>query len=225
MATKVYAEHEIMLIDGTKITVFPLKIKHLHKLMETFEVIKTTEEDFEAIGILTECVRIAMKQFYPQISESIEDIENSFDLPTIYKILDYVAGIKLGKQDEEPVKDQAKESGSTWSDLDLLKLESEVFLLGMWKNYDDLETSLSMPELLQIISMKRELDHLEKKFLAAMQGVDIDKGVENDKWQEMKQRILYNNKDSKDAASLTGKRAQEVGFGVGMGLDYEVITD
>ena len=193
--------------------------------MDAFDSIHGVDDDFEAIEILIECVRLAMKQFRPELSSSSDSVEDCFDLPTIYKILDYSAGIKIGQQDQEPVKDQAKDSGSTWSELDLLKLESEVFLLGMWKNYEDLETSLSMPELLQIISMKRELDHLEKKFLAAMQGVDIDKGAEDDKWQEMKQRILYNNKDASDAASLTGKRAADAGFGIGMGLDYEVIKD
>lgn len=214
-------------MDGTSITVSPLKIKYLHQVMDAFDSIHGVDDDFEAIEILIECVRLAMKQFRPELSSSPDVVEDSFDLPTIYKILDYSAGIKMGQQEQEqePVKAQAKESGSTWSELDLVKLESEVFLLGMWKNYEDLETSLSMPELLQIISMKRELDHLEKKFLAAMQGVDIDKGAEDDKWQEMKQRILYNNKDSADAASLTGKRAADAGFGIGMGLDYEVIKD
>mgnify|MGYP000905274451 CR=1 FL=1 len=80
-----------------------------------------------------------------------------------------------------------------WENLDLAKLESEIFTLGIWKNYEDLEVSISMPELLQIISMRRELDHMEKKFLAAIQGVDIDKDKGEDKWEEMKKRILFKN--------------------------------
>jgi hypothetical protein len=97
-------------------------------------------------------------------------------------------------------------------------------LLGAWKNYEDLELSISMPELLQIISMRRELDHMEKKFLAAIQGVDIDKDKGDDKWEEMKNRVLYKGKGSNDITNLSGKRAKDAGFGIGNGLDYEEIT-
>lgn len=191
--------------------------------METFNSVKKAKNDLEAIAIMSECTRIAMKQFCPEISNSIEEIEDAFDLPTIYKVLDYAAGIKINENNEEPVKEQATESGDTWDSLDLLKLESEAFLLGAWKNYEDLELSISMPELLQIISMRRELDHMEKKFLAAIQGVDIDKDKGEDKWEEMKNRILYKGKGSNDITNLTGKRAQEAGFGIGNGLAYEEV--
>lgn len=223
MATKVYEEHPITLVDGTILLISPLKIKYLHQVMETFTSVKKAKNDLEAIAIMSECTRIVMKQFCPQLSNSIEELEDAIDLPTIYKVLDYAAGIKINANDEEPVKDQAEESGNTWDSLDLLKLESEVFLLGAWKNYDDLELSISMPELLQIISMRRELDHMEKKFLAAIQGVDIDKDKGEDKWEEMKNRILYKGKGSNDITNLTGKRAQEAGFGIGNGLSYEEV--
>jgi hypothetical protein len=225
MATRVYEENPIYLIDGTKIYISPLKIKYLHELMETFSSVHKAQDDFEAIAIMVECTRIAMKQFYPKISKSIDQVEDNIDLPTIYKVLDCAAGIKINEEKEETVKNQAEESGATWADLDLVKLETEVFLLGAWKNYEHLETSMSMPELLQTISMKRELDHMEKKFLAAMQGVDLDKGKEDDKWEEMKNRILYKGKDRNDITSLTGSRAVNAGFGIGQGLDYEVISD
>jgi hypothetical protein len=225
MATKIYEEYPIILFDGTEIFVSPLKIKYLDQLMETFNAVHKANDDFESIAIMVECTRIAMKQFYPEISHTVEQIEDNFDLPTIYKILDYSAGIKINEAKDEPVKDQAEESGQTWADLDLVKLETEVFLLGAWKNYEELETSMCMPELLQTISMKRELDHIEKKFLAAMQGVDLDKGKEDDKWQEMKNRILYKGKNEDDITTLTGQRANNAGFGIGLGLDYETIND
>jgi hypothetical protein len=225
MATKVYEEYPVTLFDGTEIFVSPLKIKYLDQLMEAFNAVHKADDDFEAIAIMVECTRIAMKQFYPEISQTVEQIEDNFDLPTIYKILDYAAGIKINEANSEPVKDQAEESGQTWADLDLVKLETEVFLLGAWKNYEELETSMCMPELLQTISMKRELDHIEKKFLAAMQGVDLDKGKEDDKWQEMKNRILYKGKSEDDITTLTGQRANNAGFGIGLGLDYETIND
>lgn len=223
MATKVYEEHQVTLVDGTIILVSPLKIKYLHQVMETFNSVKKAKNDLEAIAVMTECTRLSMQQYCPSLSISIDAVEDVVDLPTIYKILDYGAGIKIDDKNEEPVKEQATESGDTWDSLDLLKLESEAFLLGAWKNYDDLEISISMPELLQIISMRRELDHMEKKFLAAIQGVDIDKDKGEDKWEEMKKRILYKGKDSNDITNLTGKRAQEAGFGIGNGLSYEEV--
>lgn len=225
MATKIYEEHPVYLIDGTRLLISPLKIKYLHQVMETFASVHAAEDDYESIAIMTECVRLSMQQFYPQLSESIDLVEDSIDLPTIYKILDYAAGIKIDQAKDDTVKDQATESGSTWADLDLLKLESEVFLIGAWSNFDHLEKSICMPELLQLISMRRELDHMEKKFLAAMQGVDIDQDKQEDKWQEMKNRILYGGKDEKDITSLTGRRAAEAGFGIGMGLEYETVSD
>lgn len=223
MATKIYEEHPIQLIDGTEILISPLKIKYLHQVMDTFASVHAAEDDYESIAIMTECVRIAMQQYYPELAGSIEDVEDSIDLPTIYKVLDYAAGIKIDQQKDDTVKEQATESGSTWADLDLIKLETEVFLIGAWENFDHLERSLCMPELLKIISVRRELDHMEKKFLAAMQGVDIDEDKQEDKWQEMKNRILYGGKDEKDITTLTGARAVDAGFGIGMGLEYEVI--
>jgi hypothetical protein len=225
MATRVYEEYPITLFDGTEICVSPLKIKYLDQLMEAFNAVHKANDDFESIAIMVECTRIAMKQFYPEISKTVEQIEDNFDLPTIYKILDYAAGIKINEAKDEPVKDQAEQSGQTWADLDLVKLETEVFLLGAWKNYEELEISMSMPELLKTISTKRELDHIEKKFLAAMQGVDIDKDKEDDKWQEMKNRILYKGKSEDDITTLTGQRANNAGFGIGVGLDYETVND
>jgi hypothetical protein len=62
----------------------------------------------------------------------------------------------------------------TGQSLDLAKIESEVFLLGIWKDYRELEESLSMPELIATLSSRRDLDYQEKKFLAAIQGVDLD---------------------------------------------------
>jgi len=145
-------------------------------------------------------------------------------MPTIYKLLDYSAGIKINEKSEEPVKEQAKESGSTWDELDLAELEAEVFLLGIWKDYDELESSMSMPEIVATLKVKRDLDYSQKKFLAAMQGVDLDKasGKEN-AWEEMKARVFSKGSatGSNDILALQGANAQKAGFGIGMGIDYE----
>jgi hypothetical protein len=230
MATTIYKSEIIYLFDGTELEIMPLKIKYLREFMQAFENVKLTKNDDEAIAALVECVRVCMKQYYPPISGSVEDIEDSIDMPTVYKVLDISAGIRINKKSEEPVKDQAVESGSTWDDLDLAKLESEVFLLGIWKDYQELELSLSMPELMATLEVSRELDYAEKKFMAAIQGVDLDaesgKGKGQQEWEDMKARVFSKGQtsDSNDILSFQGPKAQKAGFGIGMGLDYENLT-
>jgi hypothetical protein len=222
MATTIYKSEIVYLFDGTELEIMPLKIKYLREFMQAFENVKVTKNDDEAIAALVECVRVCMKQYYPSISGSVEDIEDSIDMPTIYKVLDVSAGIRINKKSEE--------SGSTWDDLDLAKLESEVFLLGIWKDYQELELSLSMPELMATLEVSRELDYAEKKFMAAIQGVDLDaesgKGKGQQEWEDMKARVFSKGQtsDSNDILSFQGPKAQKAGFGIGMGLDYENLT-
>ena len=226
MATRIYKNQIISLFNGKELEIIPLKIRYLREFMEVFENIKEAKSDDESIAVLVECVRICMKQYCPEISSTTKDVEDNFDMPTIYKILDSSAGIKINQKSEEPVKDQAGKSGETWETLDLAKLEAEVFLLGIWKDYQELETSLSMPELMATLEVLRELDYSEKKFLAAIQGVDLDGETSKDKgqkeWEDMKARVFSGGKatDSNDVLALQGVNAQKAGFGIGMGLDY-----
>jgi hypothetical protein len=228
MATTVYDSDKIYLIDGTEINLIPLKIKYLREFMKAFELVKTANNDEEAIIFLSNCAAIAMKQYYPSIA-TISDLEDNINLPAIYKVLEIAAGIKIDGKSEEPVKDQAEESGSPWEKLELAKLEAEVFLLGIWKDYEELELSLSMPELMATLESKRDLDYQEKKFLAAIQGVDLDKNSGNNsgnKWEEMKAKVFSGGKaaNSNDVLALQGVNAQKAGFGIGMGLGYEDLT-
>ncbi len=223
MATKIYESKKISLIDDRLITISPLKIKYLRDFLETFETIKEARTDDESIQVLAQCALVAMQQYCPSI-KTIEDLEDSIDLPTIYEIIDIAAGIKVNEKSENTVKSQAVESGSTWDTLDLAKLESEVFLLGIWKDYDELESSLSMQELTATLTIKRELDYSDKKFSAAMQGVDLDKNSgSGNEWEDMKARVFSKGKavDGKDILALQGTNAEKAGFGIGMGLDYE----
>jgi len=226
MATKIYETAYVHLIDETELYLTPLKIKYLREFMEAFENIKSANNDEDAIIALVECARVAMKQYYPQI-RTIEDVEDNFDLQSIYTILDIAGGIKIKDSSEEPVKEQAVESGASWETFDLVSLESEVFLLGIWKDYEELESCLSLPELTEILNTKRDIDYNEKKFLAAMQGVDLDKQTgkedEIDPWEAMKARVFSggNATDPNDIVSLQGVNAARAGFGIGNGLTYE----
>lgn len=96
MATTVYEGEEITLIDGTKISVRPLKISLLRPFMKKFEGIAEVSEDNEkSMDLLIECVQIAMKQFAPSLAEDKEKLEEVLDLPTVYKIVEAASGSDL----------------------------------------------------------------------------------------------------------------------------------
>jgi len=226
MATKIYDVSFANLVDGTEIRLTPLKLIYLRDFMEAFELVKEAGDDTEAVDRLAECARIAMQQYYPDI-KTIEDLEDNVDMPTVYKIIDAAAGIKV-KDQENDIKEQATESGSSWDDLDLAEIEAEIFLLGIWKDYEELERSMSMPEIIVTLGSKRDLDYQEKKFLAAIQGVDLDKnggGGSQNKWEEMKARVFSGGQtgDPNDILSFQGTKAEQNGFGIGVGMSYEKI--
>jgi len=223
MATSIYDKKQFSLVDGTVISAAPLKIKYLREFLDEFDKIKNAKTDDESISVLVNCALVSMQQYAPHI-KTVDDLEDKLDLPTIYEVIDIAAGIKINEKSEDTVKSQAVDSGSSWENLDLAKLEAEAFLIGIWKDYEDLEQSLSMAELTATIKIKRELDYTDKKFAAAMQGVDLDKNSGNQNaWEDMKARVFSKGKatDGNDILALQGKNAEKAGFGIGMGLDYE----
>lgn len=66
-----------------------------------------------------------------------------------------------------------------------------------------------MEELLATVAAVYEREDRSNRFLAAIQGVDLqDKKADSE--------------DTSDIKDLNGWKAQKEGFGVGMGLGYEV---
>jgi len=224
MAKSVFERSSISLIDGTDIELGPLTIHFLRKFMDVFGLIDFVKNDDQAMTVLTECATICMRQYYPVINTR-DQLEDLADMQTVYKILELCAGIKIDP-DKDNVDDQAKkekEKNSTkWEDLDLAKLEAEAFQLGIWKSFDELEHSISMPELVAILESVAESRYQEQKFLAAMQGVDLDKGNKQDEWEKLKSRVFSGNQTDNpdDILTFQGHKAQQAGFGLGMGLDY-----
>jgi hypothetical protein len=81
-----------------------------------------------------------------------------------------------------------------------------------------------MPELSETLNAKREESYNERKFLAALKGIDIDGGSpkqEENAWEKLKNKVMNGGKDSNDVTSLRGAKARKAGFGIGMGLTYE----
>lgn len=221
MATEIYKTKLITLLDGSEIELQPLKIKYLKRVMEEFEAAAESRES-DMLEVLVRCAALSMPQFIPEIKWTEAEVEDRFDRDLLDEVLEIGAGIRLKPSDQPSDK---KEEGQSWKELDLAKLESEIFVLGIWKNYEELESSISMPELISILSTRRELDHDEKKFLAALQGVDLDKesGKGQEEWERLKTKVFSGGttEDPDDVLSLQGYNAQKAGFGIGMGLDYE----
>jgi translation initiation factor 1 (eIF-1/SUI1) len=230
MATKIYDAGNVFLIDDTEVFVTPLKIKYLRMVMDAFDKnVKGVFDKDEAVTGIMKCVSIAMRQYYPSI-KSVEDVEDSMDMKTAYKILELGAGIKLSSPEEGDEKDRTKSvdedmETADWSVFDLAKLESEVFLLGIWKDYDELESSMSMPEIIETVKAKRESEYEERKFFAAIQGIDIEKENKSNAWEKMKAKVFSRGQtsDPNDIVSFQGANAAKAGFGIGMGLGYERI--
>lgn len=92
-----------------------------------------------------------------------------------------------------------------------------------------------MPELTSVLVAKREKEYDEKRFLAAMQGVDLDgnnktsdgKERGQKEWEDLKARVFSGGatKDSNDVLSLQGNTAAKAGIGIGMGLEYSSVSD
>jgi inhibitor of KinA sporulation pathway (predicted exonuclease) len=96
MATTVHEAHKVKLIDGTEITLRPLKISLLRKFMKKFEGIAAVVEDNDkSINLLMECVLIAMEQYKPELATDVAALEENIDLPTVYEIVETASGIKL----------------------------------------------------------------------------------------------------------------------------------
>lgn len=86
----------IELMDGTKLSVRPLKLSLLKPFLKEFKELETVAADDEkSMDVLISCVQIALKQYAPELSEDKEKIEDTIDLPTVYKIIDAASGITL----------------------------------------------------------------------------------------------------------------------------------
>lgn len=96
MTTTVNENNTITLIDGTEISVRPLKISLLRPFMKKFEGIAAVADDNDkSMNILMECVQIAMQQYKPELASDVSALEDNVDLPTVYKIVEAASGVKL----------------------------------------------------------------------------------------------------------------------------------
>jgi hypothetical protein len=96
MATTVHEGKELTLMDGSKISVRPLKISLLRPFMTEFEKIAEVADNNEkSMALLMKCVQIAMKQYNADLATDKEKLEDILDLPTVYEIIEAASGVKL----------------------------------------------------------------------------------------------------------------------------------
>jgi hypothetical protein len=94
MTTTVHEAKTVALMDGTVITVRPLKISLLRKFMKEFEgLAKVADNNAKSMDVLMACVNIAMEQYAPEMDKAT--LEDNLDLPTVYQIVEEASGINL----------------------------------------------------------------------------------------------------------------------------------
>lgn len=61
---------------------------------------------------------------------------------------------------------------------------------GAYKNYDDLEDSLSREEVFKLIEAIRENRYEEMKFQAALKGIDLDKQGQDSDFERVRKEAM-----------------------------------
>jgi hypothetical protein len=99
MATTINEETTLTLIDGSSLSLRPLKLSLLRPFMKKFEKLSEVAEDNDkSIDALMDCVKIALQQYNPELLART-DLEEILDLPTVYRIVEAASGVNLTATD------------------------------------------------------------------------------------------------------------------------------
>ena len=79
-----------------------------------------------------------------------------------------------------------------------------------------------MPELVQTLKSMNKTESEKRKFLAGLQGVNLDEEQEKEgpSFEDIQRRALGINASADDVLALQGPMAEKAGFGIGAGLGY-----
>lgn len=78
-----------------------------------------------------------------------------------------------------------------------------------------------MPELIQTLKSMQKVEGEKRKFLAMLQGVNLDEEEkEGPTFEDIRRKALGITTSADDVVSLQGQFASEAGFGIGAGLGY-----
>jgi hypothetical protein len=89
-------------VDGKDIECKPLKIKNLRKFMTEINKLQDiTDDEFASLDVLIACCGIALEQYTGE-EQDAEALEDSLDMPTIYRIIEGASGIVLDEDASNP---------------------------------------------------------------------------------------------------------------------------
>lgn len=96
----------------------------------------------------------------------------------------------------------------------MAELEAEAFLLGHWKNFEELEEALNVDELNAVLDASRKVQFEQNKFLAALKGIKLDDNASaaEERFNAVKERVT---------AKQLGITEEEYGF-MEAGLGFEI---
>ena len=87
---------------------------------------------------------------------------------------------------------------------------------GTWRNFDELEEFVSLTELEAMLEKAREIEHDRQRFMAGLQGIDLDKASAKsaeERFEEVRIRA---------AAKAAGISEEKMGFAqIGIAFDNE----
>ena len=95
MATSVYDIEVIKLQSGDDVTLKPLTINRLRRFMEVMDKFSEAKTEIETLSVLIDACAISLEAQLPDLVADRDKLEDSLDLPTIYRILKVCGGIDL----------------------------------------------------------------------------------------------------------------------------------
>jgi hypothetical protein len=96
--------------------------------------------------------------------------------------------------------------------------------LGAWKNFDELEESLTLVELTELDKSIAQTEWRLQRVIAATVGAELPDpyGEASITVDDVRRRAMGDDPDHNDIVGLQGEIAAQEGFGLGLGLGYEV---
>lgn len=115
MATTVYTTEDILLSDGSQVTLKPLNIKNLRAFMKKIDEFGNAKTEEDGLEVLLDAGALCLKDQRPEFwdetkTKSVEEegvaktvpapghseaFEDVLDMETVYKVLEVCGGVKL----------------------------------------------------------------------------------------------------------------------------------
>jgi hypothetical protein len=95
LVTQVYAIEEIKLQTGETYSFKPFNIKLQKKFMKKWDELGKVENEEESIDQMMVLAKICIESVDKELAEDDDKLEEALDMPTIYKLIEICAGIKL----------------------------------------------------------------------------------------------------------------------------------